>query len=125
MSASKLDLSLPYYIVDLRLREEFRPQSIEALSLQGKLDLTQPYAEYLFQGSIDRILAVHYAPPGCVLILDPIYKGLYPHLPGNLARNVRYSNLELIDPSVDPTGMDIAGIRTTFRAGLVFLLRTG
>jgi len=95
-------LSLPYYIVELRLREEFQPQNIEELYLQGKLDFSRPYAEYQFQGAIDRILALHYAPPGCLLVLDRNYKGLYPHLPKNLARNVRYSNLDLIDTSAEP-----------------------
>jgi hypothetical protein len=103
-AGSQPDLSIPYYLVDLRLREEFQPQNIEELYLQGKLNFSLPYAEYQFQGSIDRILAVHYAPPGCLVVLDRTYKGLYPHLPKNLARNVRFSNLELINPSSDTPG---------------------
>ncbi len=91
-------LSIPYYLVDLRLREEFQPDNLEILENQGQADFSLPYAEYGFQGSLERILAVHYAPPGCLLVLDRTYKGLYPHLPRNLARNVRYSNLGLIDP---------------------------
>jgi hypothetical protein len=100
--SGQVSFTLPYYLVDLRLREEFQPQSLEELNFQGKLDFTQPYAEYRFQGGIDRILAVHYSPPGCLLVLDRTYKGLYPHLPKNLARSVRYSNLGLIDPSASP-----------------------
>jgi hypothetical protein len=89
-------------MVDLRLREEFQPQNIEVLVKPGQSDFTLPYAEYRFKGSLERILAIHYAPPGCLLVLDRAFKGLYPHLPPNLARNVRFSNPGLIDASVNP-----------------------
>lgn len=91
---------LPYQIYDLRLRT-----SKTLPPLEPGRTFQDPYGAYTFSGATDSLLAVQFAPPGCLQVLRPEYAGVYPHLPDQLAAAVRLSNLEQVELApADPAG---------------------
>ena len=72
-----------------------------ALSRPGPgLPIHQVYRATAFEGSTSQVLALHYAPPGCVHVLDVILDDSMPNLPASLSAWVPLSRLDLIQ--VDP-----------------------
>ncbi len=60
------------------------------------LPIHQVYRAASFDGSTSQMLALYYAPPGCVHVLDVVLDDSMPNLPANLSAWVPLSRLDLI-----------------------------
>jgi hypothetical protein len=60
------------------------------------LPIVQPYRAASFSGSTSQILALYYAPPGCLHVLDVVLDDSMPNLPASLSAWVPLSRLDLI-----------------------------
>lgn len=65
------------------------------------LPIHQAYQAAAFDGTTSRMLALQYAPPGCVHVLDVIYDDSMPNLPPTLSAWVPLSRLDLIRTEVE------------------------
>jgi hypothetical protein len=68
---------------------------------EAGLPIDQPYRAASFTGSTSQMLALQYAPPGCVHVLDVIYDDSMPNLPATLSAWVPLSRLDLIQVGID------------------------
>jgi len=60
------DVQYAYFFVSVRLGHELS-------ALEPGLTVHQDYLAATFDSSSDKVVAVHFAPPGCFRVLDPIY----------------------------------------------------
>ena len=60
------------------------------------LPIRQAYRAAQFEGSTSQLLALYYAPPGCVHVLDVVLDNSMPNLPASLSAWVPLSRLDLI-----------------------------
>lgn len=60
------------------------------------LSIRQAYRAARFEGSTSQLLALYYAPPGCVHVLDVVLDDSMPNLPASLSAWVPLSRLDLI-----------------------------
>jgi hypothetical protein len=60
------------------------------------LPIFQPYRAASFTGSTSQVLALYYAPPGCLRVLDVVLDDSMPNLPASLSAWVPLSRLDLI-----------------------------
>lgn len=68
-----------------------------ALSIpQPGLPIVQPYRAASFTGSTSQVLALYFAPPGCLRVLDVVLDDSMPNLPATLSAWVPLSRLDLI-----------------------------
>jgi hypothetical protein len=90
-TADLSDTRLPYYFMDLR-----RDGEMVLDALEQDQPIQKEYKPFDFSAPPDHGLAVQFAPPWCLQVLEPGRARLYPHLPDELARAVVYSNPGLI-----------------------------
>lgn len=64
--------------------------------LQKGLPIETKYGDFIFNGSTDDALVVHYAPPACLRVLHPRYDANYPKLPDLLQEALPLVDLERI-----------------------------
>jgi len=115
------EIEYAYFFVSVRLRNELE-------ALKPGLPIHQDYLAATFDSSSDRMVAVHFAPPGCFRVLHPIYDkdlplapmmgedadlltetGL-PVLPRTAAKALTLSNLgQIISNAKGPTLPQILG----------------
>ena len=75
-----------------------------ALSVpEAGLPIHQGYRAVAFDGSTSQMLALQYAPPGCVHVLDVVLDDSMPNLPASLSAWVPLSRLELIQTDAAET----------------------
>ena len=75
-----------------------------ALSVpEAGLPIHQVYRAATFDGSTSQMLALQYAPPGCVHVLDVVLDDSMPNLPASLSAWVPLSRLELIQTDAAET----------------------
>ncbi len=72
-------------------------------ALEEDLSIEQWYRATTFSGSTSKVLALSYAPPGCLRVLDVVYDDSLPGFPPEIRDAIPLSKLDLIvaDPS-DP-----------------------
>ncbi|MCL5429249.1 MAG: hypothetical protein M1347_05540 [Chloroflexi bacterium] len=88
---------LPYYFgyIDLRAGE--------GLNTGGDLPIDKEYRYWQFQGNGSDVLMLHYEPPACLHILNPLTDAHFPRLPAMLAEQFDRSNLQRITPEKSTT----------------------
>lgn len=72
-----------YFFVSVRLGNELA-------ALEPGLPVRQDYLAASFESSSDRVVAVHYNPPGCFRVLDPRYDRDLPLAPGDAQSSTRW-----------------------------------
>jgi hypothetical protein len=104
------EIQYAYFFVSVRLGNELK-------ALQPGLPIYQDYLAATFESTSDRVVAVHYQPPGCFRVLHPLYdrdlplapstgeiadrwlQAGVPILPRTANKALKLSNLELISPT--------------------------
>jgi len=92
-------------VFDMRLRAK---HGLAAIKPGEKITAT--YGSFMFIGSTDRLLVIHFAPPSCLRVLHPIYDRENPLLPDELFAALPLSNLGVIEAYSSPPASQEAEI---------------
>jgi hypothetical protein len=87
---------MPYMFYDLTVRFSSSLNELEPNS-----SIYHKYRATTFTGSTSQILAIHYAPPRCLRVVDPVLDDSLPMMGGTYSQAVALSRLDLIKLDVD------------------------